>query len=254
MKIREISLSLASPEAILSWSKGEVKNPETLNYRSKKYVKDGLFDERIFGPAQDYRCSCGKYAGYHNRGKICEVCGVRLGEKKQRRHNFGHIKLSEPVVHFLMFKVSPYPLLKVLEMKAQQAKEVIYADCYVVTNVGKSQYLPVNMMVNVHNLELEQIRTLKKVIKNELIPILEKVIENKEDEKDKSLSISIEEHELLKKLFAYIESENDIKEDFFIYFLMEMLRKHLRVKIETGGRAIKSMLKRINVKEKIDLL
>ena len=100
-----IKIGLASPELIRSWSYGEVKKPETINYRTLKPEKDGLFCEAIFGPQKDWECHCGKYKKIHYKGKICERCGVEVTRAKVRRERMGHIELATPVSHIWYFKV-----------------------------------------------------------------------------------------------------------------------------------------------------
>ena len=103
----KISISLASPDTILGWSKGEVTKPETINYRSYKPEKDGLFCEKIFGPIKDWECHCGKYRGIRYRGIVCDRCGVEITKKDVRRRRMGHISLAVPVVHIWFFRSLP---------------------------------------------------------------------------------------------------------------------------------------------------
>ena len=102
-----IKIGLASPEMIRSWSHGEVKKPETINYRTLKAERDGLFCERIFGPTKDWECLCGKYKRIRHKGKICEKCGVEVTQKKVRRERMGHIELAAPVSHIWYFRAVP---------------------------------------------------------------------------------------------------------------------------------------------------
>jgi hypothetical protein len=104
-----IRISLASPEQIRDWSKGEVTKPETINYRTLKPEKDGLFDERIFGPTKDWECYCGKYKRIRYKGIICDKCGVEVTRSKVRRERMGHIQLASPVSHIWYFKGTPSP-------------------------------------------------------------------------------------------------------------------------------------------------
>src|SRR3990167_8912876 len=100
-----ISIKIASPEAIKAWSRGEVKKPETINYRTLKPEKDGLFCERIFGPTKDYECNCGKYKRIKHKGIVCDRCGVEVTRSSVRRERMGHIELASPVSHVWFFKV-----------------------------------------------------------------------------------------------------------------------------------------------------
>ena len=106
-----IRIGLASPQLIRSWSFGEVKKPETINYRTFKPERDGLFCAKIFGPVKDYECLCGKYKRLKHRGVICEKCGVEVALTKERRVRMGHIELAAPVVHIWFFKSMPSPTL-----------------------------------------------------------------------------------------------------------------------------------------------
>src|SRR5262245_29909345 len=127
-----IRLSLASPEQILSWSYGEAKKPETINYRTLKPERDGLFCERIFGPAHDYECACGKYRWVKFKGIVCDRCGVEVTESKVRRERMGHIELAVPVAHIWFLKKTPSRIGIVLNMKTSDLERVIYYAMYVV--------------------------------------------------------------------------------------------------------------------------
>ncbi len=131
-----VKISLARPHDIRSWSHGEVKKPETINYRTYKSEKDGLFCERIFGPEKDYECSCGKYRGLKFKGMICDRCGVKITHSRERRKRMGHIELAAPVVHIWFFKALPSRLGCLLEMKTTALEKVIYYQDYVVTDAG----------------------------------------------------------------------------------------------------------------------
>ncbi len=135
-----ISLKLASPEKILDNSFGEVLKPETINYRSYKPEKDGLFCEKIFGPVKDFECHCGKYKGIRYRGIICDRCGVEVTTKKVRRNRMGHITLAVPVVHIWFLKSIPSKLSYILGKSAKQLESVVYYENYLVINPGKSKW------------------------------------------------------------------------------------------------------------------
>jgi DNA-directed RNA polymerase subunit beta' len=131
-----VRISLASPHDIRSWSFGEVKKPETINYRTYRPEKDGLFCERIFGPEKDWECSCGKYRGMKYKGMICDRCGVKVTHSRVRRKRMGHIELAAPVVHIWFFKAMPSRLGTLLEMKTTSLEKIIYFQDYVVTSPG----------------------------------------------------------------------------------------------------------------------
>ncbi|MDO5120421.1 MAG: DNA-directed RNA polymerase subunit beta', partial [Coriobacteriales bacterium] len=131
-----IKISLASADEIRSWSHGEVKKPETINYRTLKPEKDGLFCEKIFGPVKDWECACGKYKGIRFKGIVCERCGVEVTSAKVRRERMGHIELAAPVSHIWYFK-SPtsFPLARLLDIKSKDLEKVLYFASYVITHV-----------------------------------------------------------------------------------------------------------------------
>jgi DNA-directed RNA polymerase subunit beta' len=133
-----VAISVASPDAIRSWSKGEVKNPETINYRTFKPEKGGLFCERIFGPVKDWECSCGKYKRIKHRGVVCDRCGVEVTMARVRRERMGHIELAVPVSHIWFFKCMPSRLGLVLDITARQLERVIYYEDYLVVDPGST--------------------------------------------------------------------------------------------------------------------
>src|SRR5438309_1693987 len=132
-----VRISLASPHDIRSWSFGEVKKPETINYRTYRPEKDGLFCERIFGPEKDWECACGKYRGMKYKGMICDRCGVKVTHSRVRRKRMGHIELAAPVVHIWFFKAMPSRLGTLLDMKTTSLEKIIYFQDYVVVDAGE---------------------------------------------------------------------------------------------------------------------
>ncbi len=134
-----VKIMLASPNDIRSWSFGEVKKPETINYRTYRPEKDGLFCERIFGPERDYECACGKYKGTKFKGIICDRCGVKVTHSRVRRKRMGHINLAAPVVHIWFFKALPSRLGTLMAMKTADMEKIIYFQDYVVTDPGTSE-------------------------------------------------------------------------------------------------------------------
>ena len=133
-----VAISIASPETIRSWSKGEVKNPETINYRTFKPEKGGLFCERIFGPVKDWECSCGKYKRIKHRGVVCDRCGVEVTLSRVRRERMGHIDLAVPVSHIWFFKCMPSRIGLMLDMTARALERVIYYEDYMVIDPGNT--------------------------------------------------------------------------------------------------------------------
>ncbi len=134
-----IKIGLASPEMIREWSHGEVEKPETINYRTTKPEKDGLFCERIFGPTKDWECHCGKYKKIRYKGKVCERCGVEVTRAKVRRERMGHINLAAPVSHIWYFKGTPSRIGQVLEVSQKRLEEVLYFTKYIVTDGGNTE-------------------------------------------------------------------------------------------------------------------
>ncbi|MEG2377959.1 MAG: DNA-directed RNA polymerase subunit beta', partial [Clostridia bacterium] len=133
-----IKIGLASPDMIREWSHGEVKKPETINYRTLKPEKDGLFCERIFGPMKDWECHCGKYKKIRYKGKICDRCGVEVTKSKVRRERMGHIDLAAPVSHIWYFKGIPSRMGLILDMSPRMLEKVLYFASYIVIDPGNT--------------------------------------------------------------------------------------------------------------------
>src|SRR5207248_6412576 len=134
-----IRISLASPDQIKGWSSGEVTKPETINYRTLKPEKDGLFDERIFGPTKDWECYCGKYKRIRYKGIICDKCGMEVTRSKVRRERMGHIKLASPVSHIWYFKGTPSRLGILLDVSPRNLERILYFALYVVSRVDEHE-------------------------------------------------------------------------------------------------------------------
>lgn len=135
----KVRIAIASPEKIREWSSGEVEKPETINYRTLKPEREGLFDERIFGPIKDYECACGKYKRQRYEGKTCERCGVEVTSAKVRRYRMGHINLATPVAHIWYVKDSPSKVGTLLDLSAGQLEKVLYFSSYLVTQPRNAQ-------------------------------------------------------------------------------------------------------------------
>ena len=135
-KFNKIKIALASPEKIKSWSYGEIKKPETINYRTFKPEKDGLFCARIFGPIKDYECLCGKYKRMKFRGIICEKCGVEVTRANVRRDRMGHIELACPVAHIWFLKSLPSRISMIIDMKLKEVEKVLYFESFIVLEPG----------------------------------------------------------------------------------------------------------------------
>jgi DNA-directed RNA polymerase subunit beta' len=130
-----VMIRLASPEELRSWSYGEVKKPETLNYRTFRPEKGGLFCEKIFGPEKDYECYCGKYKGQRYKGIVCERCGVEITTSKVRKERMGHITLAAPCTHIWFWKINPSRMGAILDLKMAKLEKIIYYQNYIVTDV-----------------------------------------------------------------------------------------------------------------------
>ena len=162
----KITLSLASPDMILGRSHGEVTKPETINYRSFRPEKDGLFCEKIFGPVRDWECHCGKYKRIRYKGIVCDRCGVEVTQKSVRRERQGHIQLAVPVVHIWYFRSMPSKIGTTLGVSAKELEKIIYYESYVVVNPGttglqrldlisEDQYLEILASLPESNFDLE---------------------------------------------------------------------------------------------------
>ena len=148
----QVRISIASPERILSWSYGEIKKPETINYRTFKPERDGLFCARIFGPIKDYECLCGKYKRMKFKGIICEKCGVEVTKKDVRRERMGHIQLAAPVAHIWFLKSLPSRIALMIDMKLKDLEKVLYFEQFMVTEPGLTS-LEQNQLLTEEDLE-----------------------------------------------------------------------------------------------------
>ena len=143
-----VSITLASPDVIRSWSHGEVKNPETINYRTFKPEKGGLFCERIFGPTKDWECSCGKYKRIKHKNIVCDRCGVEVTLARVRRERMGHIELAVPVSHLWFFKCAPSRLATLLDISAKRLESVLYYESYIVVEPGEDTGLELGQIIS----------------------------------------------------------------------------------------------------------
>lgn len=148
-----IKISLSSPEIMRSWSYGEVKKPETINYRTFKPERDGLFCARIFGPVKDYECLCGKYKRLKHRGVICEKCGVEVTQSKVRRERMGHIELSSPIAHIWFLKSLPSRIGLLLDMPLRDIERVLYFESYVIIDPGMTNFKNKEILTEEQNIK-----------------------------------------------------------------------------------------------------
>src|SRR3990167_5899568 len=188
-----IALRLASPEQIKEWSYGEVTKPETINYRTGRSERGGLFDEKIFGPEKDYECYCGKYRGIRYKGIICEKCGVEITRAIVRRERMGHVDLAVPVAHVWFLRAIPSRLAMVLGISGGDLEKVVYFAGYIVTAIHKSEKERI-----IHELEAEYKTKMK----------------NLQDDKSK---------EKMKELF--LEAKHDI-DDLYVGSVLDEPKYH----------------------------
>ena len=135
LNINSIKIKIASPEKVLSWSYGEVIKPETINYRTQRPEKDGLFAERIFGPTKDYECYCGKYKKIRYKNMVCDKCGVEVTRSSVRRERMGHISLATPVAHIWFFRNIPSRIGLIIDVPLQKLIKVIFYPPYIIISI-----------------------------------------------------------------------------------------------------------------------
>ncbi len=266
-----IKLTLASPNDILSWSKGEVVRPETINYRTQKPEKDGLFCEKIFGPAKDWECSCGKYKKIRYKGVVCDKCGVEVTRSVVRRERMGHIKLQVPCSHIWFLKGLSSKIGLILNLSTQSLEKVVYFANFIVTDVDeklKDETLEIvkkEYKSKKKNIEADTDRKINQ-IKEDPIKALE--LDEKTDKKeitklknDKIDSINKEKEEKVSKLdsdFDIVKKElKDLKP---LLILSEQEYQNLSLKFGhlfeagIGATAIQTLLRRINLEKTIKKL
>ncbi|MCQ2120045.1 MAG: DNA-directed RNA polymerase subunit beta', partial [Bacteroidales bacterium] len=212
-----ISISLASPEDISARSCGEVTKPETVNYRTYKPERDGLFCEKIFGPTKDYECYCGKYKRIRYRGIVCDRCGVEVTEKKVRRERMGHITLTVRVAHIWYFKSAPNKISSLLGIPAKKLESVIYYEKYIVVNPGQSGLAKMDLLT-----EDEYLDVMARIPDNDNLP---------------------EEEKFVAKMGG--EGIYDLLKEIDIVALEKELRQKMHV--ETSQQRKAEILKRLNV-------
>ena len=228
LDLESIRIKIASPEEILSWSHGEVIRPDTINYRTQKPEKDGLFDERIFGPEKDYECSCGKYKRIRYKGITCDRCGVEVTKSQVRRERMGHIKLATPVSHIWFLRGVPSRIGLVLDKSSQQIEKVIYFSSYIVTKVDNdARQAILDQVENEYKQKVKKEKT--EVKKQELKQLKEKVKEEVLAIKPLSILSEIAYHDLSLKYGQMFE-------------------------VGTGAKVIKELFSKIDLKAMVDEL
>ena len=249
-----ISLAVASPEQILSWSHGEIRKPETINYRTQKPERDGLFCEKIFGPTKNYECYCGKYKRIRYKGVICEKCGVEVTKSSVRRERMGHIKLAVPVTHIWFLRSTPSRIGLILNQPVKQIEQVVYFASYLVTQVNIE-----NIDEALKTLEQEH-KALKEKIQSDYQKELQSLVEAKGSKQDElriesELAMKLEnlekqtsqtKHNLQNLEKGIILSELEYRE-------MSLQFGHL-FKAQTGAEAINDYIASLDFDEEIKLI
>ncbi|MBI3954653.1 DNA-directed RNA polymerase subunit beta' [Candidatus Collierbacteria bacterium] len=227
-----LQIKLASPEEIRSWSHGEVTKPETINYRTRKPEKDGLFDERIFGPTRDWECYCGKYKRVRYRGIICDKCGVEVTQSRVRRERMGHIELAAPVAHVWFFKGAPSKLSLLLDIAPKKLTSIIYFSRYLVLNINEdARTAAVSQLENTKTQKVEEIRTsydqqiekLKVEYKDKIVD-LSKATKAKDEAVLKSDEIKLELKQKIAAMREQMVAEITLNEEI-VNKVVEMVQK-----------------------------
>jgi len=210
---KSLVIRLASPEDIRKWSRGEVVKPETINYRTLKPEKDGLFDERIFGPTKDWECYCGKYKRIRYKGVVCDKCGVEVAQSRVRRERMGHISLASPVVHVWFFKGAPSKTSLLLDVAPRAIEQVIYFARYLVLEVDKTQRK--EALKQLDEVNQARLKETREIYEERLALLKKKVKEDKEKAKNRirgkeqlTLAINEIDLDLRKKETALQEEES----------------------------------------------
>ncbi|MBU0974560.1 DNA-directed RNA polymerase subunit beta' [Patescibacteria group bacterium] len=228
-----LEIRIASPDTIKSWSFGEVKKPETINYRSLKAEKDGLFDEKIFGPIKDYECYCGKYKRIRYKGIICDKCGVEVTQSKVRRERMAHITLSAPVAHIWFFKGAPSKLSLLLDISPRNLSSIVYFSKYLVLDIDADKKIEISDRLNVDLVAAQD--ELKDEVKVGMELVKATLIEDKASLKEK---VTSKETLQLKLAEAELKAKNKLI----------ALKKQLEVKLDQTEeiyKTIKQMVKKI---------
>ncbi len=232
-KLHSIKIGLASPEQIHSWGKGEVTKPETINYRSQKPEPDGLFCEKIFGPAKDYECHCGKYKKASFAGKVCEKCGVEVTLKAVRRERMGYINLAFPCTHIWYVKGAPSKMGLVLGIPPKQLEEVVYFMSHICTNPGVSKILKYRQVLD----ETTARETFAAVINDEIL--------NKFDGVREGDPMFAKGEEISKRL-------RDRKQPFDFISVSRYIKRYLGTDFGMGAEAVQQLLREIDLDKEIE--
>ncbi len=209
---KSLVVKLASPDDIRKWSRGEITKPETINYRTLKSEKDGLFDEKIFGPTKDWECYCGKYKRIRFKGVICDKCGVEVTQSRVRRERMGHISLACPVAHIWYFKGAPSKISNILGVPPKSLEQVVYFARYLVLNVDEDKKKEAVKILQTALLDnekkiVESFKEKKENLDAEALKAKEKIEGKIKDKEQQALAISEVELTLRKKETAIVEEE-----------------------------------------------
>ena len=249
-----ISLAVASPEQILSWSHGEIRKPETINYRTQKPERDGLFCEKIFGPTKNYECYCGKYKRIRYKGVICEKCGVEVTKSSVRRERMGHIKLAVPVTHIWFLRSTPSRIGLILNQPVKQIEQVVYFASYLVTQVNIE-----NIDEALKTLEQEH-KALKEKIQSDYQKELQSLVEakgSKQDELRIESELAMKLENLEKQTSQTKNNLQNLEKGIILseleYREMSLQFGHL-FKAQTGAEAINDYIASLDFDEEIKLI
>jgi DNA-directed RNA polymerase beta' subunit len=230
--LKSLQIKLASESEVRSWSRGEVTKPETINYRTLKPEKDGLFDERIFGPTRDWECYCGKYKRIRYKGVICDKCGVEVTESRVRRERMGHISLAAPVVHVWFFKGAPSKISLLLDLPPRAIEQVVYFARYIVMSVDDAKRKKaIETLTEVKKEKTDEAREMyaerKELVKKEGDERTEKIQNRIKDKEQASLAISEVDLDVRKKEATLAEEERVTleKTDELFDKMMDLVKK-----------------------------
>ncbi|MDC4184305.1 DNA-directed RNA polymerase subunit beta' [Mycoplasma sp. K3] len=263
-RIRGLQISIASAEEMRSWSHGEVKKPETINYKSLKPETDGLFDEAIFGPVKDFECACGKYKKIKHRGRTCEKCGVEITEAIVRRERMGHIDLTVPVAHIWMTKELPSPskISLVLDVSYKEVEEVVYFVNYIVLNPGNSKN-PVFKFKEVVDLSGKGSKSARIKLRKVLREIKDKLqkqraeLEKENLQKGKTQKENDQDNKLWFEYKRASEYYNRLKEShlpFSIDEVAKFIETHAGIRLGIGAEAILELLEGVDLQKEYDAI
>jgi len=237
--LEAIRIKIASPEEILSWSHGEVTKPETINYRTQRAEKDGLFCQKIFGPEKDYQCYCGKYKRIRYKGIVCDRCGVEVTKSSVRRQRMGHIKLAAPVSHIWFLKGIPSRIGMVLDIPMQKLEKVIYFSSYIITEVNEEAKK--NILERIEKEYKRKVKKIKSELAKEKTKTAQRALNNQL--RDLKLAKTKAKEELMSIKPLKILNEVEYREFSLKYGEV--------FEAGTGAETLRSIFKKINLDQKI---